>query len=86
MVAFMNAEALGLTLETGIVHFFSRSRQELWKKGERSGNILQLKDIFIDCDQDALWVKASPAGPTCHTGAKSCFYRRIVDGQLERIA
>lgn len=82
MVAFMNAEALDLTLETGIAHFYSRSRQKLWKKGESSGNILNVAEMRIDCDQDALWIKAKPAGPTCHTGARSCFYRRIENGQL----
>lgn len=85
MVAFMNDEALHLTLESGDVHFFSRSRQSLWKKGETSGNVLKLVEIRIDCDQDAVWVKANPAGPTCHTGERSCFYRRIEQGRLERI-
>lgn len=82
MVAFMNAQALGLTLETGVVHFYSRSRRALWKKGETSGNILNVVEVRIDCDQDALWVKAKPAGPTCHTGATSCFYRKIENGRL----
>ena len=77
MLAWMNAEALTLTLETGIAHYWSRSRQSLWKKGETSGHMLQVRDIRIDCDQDAVWVKAVPAGPTCHTGARSCFFRRI---------
>ncbi|AMK17828.1 MULTISPECIES: phosphoribosyl-AMP cyclohydrolase [Sphingobium] len=77
MVAHMNEEALGLTLQTGFAHFWSRSRQSLWKKGETSGHMLQVRDIRIDCDQDAVWVKAVPAGPTCHTGARSCFFRRI---------
>ncbi len=83
MVAFMNANALKLTQETGVAHFYSRSRQSLWKKGETSGNILSVSELRIDCDQDAIWVKAKPAGPTCHTGAKSCFYRRIESGLLE---
>ncbi len=87
MVAHMNAEALQLTLDTGEVHFWSRSRASLWKKGESSGNVLKLIELRIDCDQDAVWVIASPAGPTCHTGAPSCFYRRVAgDGSLERIA
>lgn len=85
VVAFMNEEALNLTLESGDVHFFSRSRQALWKKGETSGNFLKLSEIRIDCDQDAVWVKAIPAGPTCHTGVRSCFYRRIDNGKLERV-
>ncbi|MFN3817889.1 phosphoribosyl-AMP cyclohydrolase [Blastomonas sp.] len=87
MIAHMNAQALELTLETGEVHFWSRSRARLWKKGESSGNVLKLVELRIDCDQDAVWVIASPAGPTCHTGAPSCFYRKVTaDGALERIA
>lgn len=77
MVAHMNAEALALTVETGLAHFWSRSRQSLWKKGETSGHMLEVRDIRIDCDQDAVWVKAVPAGPTCHTGARSCFFRHV---------
>lgn len=77
MVAHMNAQALSLTVETGFAHFWSRSRQSLWKKGESSGHMLAVRDIRIDCDQDAVWVKAVPAGPTCHTGAQSCFFRRV---------
>lgn len=77
MVAHMNAQALELTVETGIAHFWSRSRDRLWKKGETSGHMLAVRDIRIDCDQDAVWIKADPAGPTCHTGARSCFYRRV---------
>jgi phosphoribosyl-AMP cyclohydrolase len=73
----MNEQALQLTIQTGFAHFWSRSRQSLWKKGETSGHMLQVRDIRIDCDQDALWVKAVPAGPTCHTGARSCFFRRV---------
>ncbi|WP_373488860.1 phosphoribosyl-AMP cyclohydrolase [Blastomonas sp.] len=87
MVAHMNAEALALTLASGDVHFWSRSRARLWKKGETSGHVLNLVEMRVDCDQDALWVIATPAGPTCHTGAPSCFYRRVsADGALERIA
>lgn len=77
MVAHMNDQALALTVETGLAHFWSRSRQSLWKKGETSGHMLEVRDIRIDCDQDAVWVKAIPAGPTCHTGARSCFFRRV---------
>ena len=77
MVAHMNDQALALTVETGLAHFWSRSRQSLWKKGDTSGNMLEVRDIRIDCDQDAVWVKAVPAGPTCHTGARSCFFRRV---------
>ena len=82
MVAHMNAQALALTIETGLAHFWSRSRKSLWKKGETSGNMLEVRDLLIDCDQDALWVKAVPAGPTCHTGARSCFFRRIEGAAL----
>lgn len=78
MLAWMNAAALELTRSTGIVHFWSRSRQALWKKGETSGNTLAVVELRLDCDQDAILVRATPAGPTCHTGATSCFFH--VDG------
>lgn len=80
MVAHMNDEALKLTLETGIAHYWSRSRQSLWKKGETSGNMQLVQEIRVDCDQDAIWlkVKVQGHGATCHTGRESCFYRRIV--------
>ena len=77
VVAFMNAEAIRLTRETGKVHFWSRSRRALWLKGETSGNFLNVDEILVDCDQDALVIRATPAGPTCHTGEESCFYRRL---------
>ena len=77
MVAHLNAEALALTQATGQVHFWSRSRTRIWRKGEESGNILAVVELRIDCDQDALWIKARPAGPACHTGARSCFYRTV---------
>ena len=80
MVAFMNAEALELTRTTGIAHFWSRSRQQLWKKGETSGNTLAVQEILVDCDQDAIVLRCEPAGPACHTGASSCFYRKL-DGE-----
>ena len=76
MLAWMNAEALRLTRETHVVHFWSRSRQQLWKKGETSGNTLAVVELRIDCDHDAILVRATPAGPTCHTGATSCFFHR----------
>lgn len=79
MVAFMDAEAIAATRETGFAHFHSRSRGKLWKKGETSGDVLQVVEILVDCDQDALLVRALPAGPTCHTGAASCFYR-VLEG------
>lgn len=79
MVAHMNARALELTRETGIAHFWSRSRQSLWKKGETSGETLKVMDILTDCDQDVLLLKAEPQGKgaACHTGRRSCFYRRL---------
>ncbi|MCK0128420.1 phosphoribosyl-AMP cyclohydrolase [Erythrobacter sp. F6033] len=77
VVAFMNAEALAQTRSTGKVHFWSRSRGQLWLKGETSGNFLMVEEIRVDCDQDALVILANPAGPTCHTGSRSCFYRRL---------
>lgn len=85
MVAHMNAEAIGLTRETGIAHFWSRSRGRIWKKGETSGHILTVIEMRIDCDQDAIWMRAQPAGPACHTGETSCFYRRVTPGGLERV-
>ncbi|WP_448664451.1 phosphoribosyl-AMP cyclohydrolase [Sphingomonas sp. CJ20] len=86
MVAHMNAEALAATLETGEATFWSRSRGRLWKKGETSGHVLKVIEARIDCDQDCVWLKVEPAGPACHTGATSCFYRRIQDGRLVRDA
>lgn len=77
MVAWMNQEAFDLTRETGQAHFWSRSRKELWRKGATSGNILTVKSIWIDCDEDTLLIKVHPAGPACHTGNTSCFYREI---------
>ncbi len=84
MVAHMNAEALRLTLETGVAHFRSRSRQSLWKKGETSGETLRVSEILTDCDQDALQLKVHPQGrgAACHTGRRSCFYRRLEAGKL----
>ena len=83
MVAHMNAEAIRLTQETGQAHFWSRSRQAMWRKGETSGNGLALVEMRVDCDQDALLLRVHTAGPACHTGRRSCFYRRIEsDGRL----
>ena len=86
MVAHMNAEALALTLETGVAHYWSRSRNSLWKKGETSGNLQQVVELRTDCDQDAIWLKVKVAGhdATCHTGRRSCFYRTVglVDGKI----
>lgn len=77
MVAWMNAEALRLTRETGEAHFWSRSRRQLWHKGETSGNIMRVRKIMVDCDEDTLLLLVDPAGPACHTGAVSCFYRAL---------
>ena len=87
MFAYMNAQSLKLTQETGLAHFWSRSRQSLWKKGETSGEMLQVVEILTDCDQDVLQVKAEPQGKgvSCHTGRRSCFYRRLEGGKLSFI-
>lgn len=77
MVAYMNKESLRLTLETGYTWFWSRSRQELWNKGATSGNLQKVVEIFSDCDDDTLLVKVIPAGPACHTGNYSCFFKSI---------
>jgi phosphoribosyl-ATP pyrophosphohydrolase/phosphoribosyl-AMP cyclohydrolase len=79
MLAYMNAESLRRTLESGQAWFWSRSRQELWHKGATSGNFLNVKAILKDCDEDALVVKVEPLGPVCHTGERSCFYRALED-------
>jgi phosphoribosyl-AMP cyclohydrolase len=80
MFAFMNEEALAKTQESLVAHFWSRSRGKLWMKGESSGNTLRVVEMLVDCDQDALVLKVEPAGPACHTGQRSCFYR-AVDGK-----
>lgn len=82
MVAHMNAEALRATQTTGEAHFWSRSRQRLWRKGETSGHVLRILEIRIDCDQDAVQLIVEPVGPACHTGARSCFYRRVDGDRL----
>ncbi|MBF2716092.1 phosphoribosyl-AMP cyclohydrolase [Agrobacterium vitis] len=89
MVAHMNAEALALTIETGLAHYYSRSRKSLWKKGESSGNMQSVKEIRVDCDQDAIWLKVEVSGhdATCHTGRRSCFYRsvQLADGEAKMV-
>jgi phosphoribosyl-AMP cyclohydrolase len=80
MVAWMNATSLRLTQETGETHFWSRSRQVLWHKGASSGNRQQVEAIYVDCDADTLLLLVTPAGPACHTGAESCFYRVLSTG------
>ena len=84
MLAWMNAEALRRTLDTREAHYFSRSRQALWKKGETSGQVQTVVEVRIDCDQDAVWLKVRPQGDggACHTGQRSCFYRVVEDGRL----
>ncbi|HRE27619.1 MAG TPA: phosphoribosyl-AMP cyclohydrolase [Anaerolineales bacterium] len=79
MVAWMNAEALALTQQTGEAWFWSRSRQELWHKGATSGNVLRVRQILVDCDGDTLLLKVDAAGPACHTGARSCFFTELAD-------
>ena len=85
MLAHMNADALAKTIETGEAWFWSRSRARLWKKGESSGHVLSVREMRVDCDQDAIWLIVQPAGPACHTGEASCFYRRVDGGGLVRV-
>ena len=82
MVAYMNADTIKQTLETGRATFWSRSRQEVWVKGDTSGNYMYVKEVRVDCDCDCLVVLVNPAGPACHTGNRSCFFRKIEDGKL----
>ena len=77
MLAYMNEEALRLTLKTGEAHFWSRSRQALWHKGATSGNVQRVREVRVDCDADTILLKVDPAGPACHTGETSCFYRTL---------
>lgn len=86
MVAYMNAESLQKTIETGKACFWSRSRQELWLKGETSGNYQLVKEMRIDCDNDTMLLLVEPAGPACHTGRKSCFYHKLIDDNIEEIS
>ena len=85
MVAFMDEEALAKTRETGLAHFYSRSRGRLWLKGETSGHFLRIEELRVDCDQDAMLMLVRPEGPACHTGARSCFYRKLDGEELRRI-
>ena len=85
MLAHMNADALARTMDEGVAWFWSRSRGRLWMKGESSGHVMRVIELRIDCDQDAILIRADPAGPACHTGERSCFYRRIEEnGSLTR--
>ena len=88
MFAWMNAEALALTIETGIGHFWTRSRRKVWKKGEESGNFLRVVQLRTDCDQDVVWlrVQVEGMGIACHTGRRSCFYRAIPTGVRPSVA
>jgi phosphoribosyl-AMP cyclohydrolase / phosphoribosyl-ATP pyrophosphohydrolase len=85
-LAYANEEALQLTVETGEVHLFSRSRNRIWRKGEESGNVLKLRQLRIDCDGDAVLALVEPTGPACHTGERSCFYRDIEGESPEPVA
>ena len=76
-LAYANEESLRLTVETGELHFYSRSREEIWRKGETSGNVLKLRQLRYDCDGDAIVALVEPSGPACHTGERSCFYREL---------
>jgi phosphoribosyl-ATP pyrophosphohydrolase/phosphoribosyl-AMP cyclohydrolase len=86
MLAWMNAEALRLTRDTGVVTFWSRSRKAIWKKGETSGNTLALVDLRLDCDGDAILVRANPAGPTCHTGTRTCWGDDVPASIVDQLA
>lgn len=77
MLAYMNEESLGKTLETGYTHFYSRSRKALWKKGATSGHLQKVKNIFLDCDGDTILVNVEQIGVACHTGAKTCFFKKL---------
>ena len=83
MVAMMDSQAVRLTMETGLAHFWSRSREKLWLKGETSGNLLDVKMIKVDCDGDALLLQVKPHGPACHTGETSCFYSKLENNYVE---
>ena len=84
MLAFMDREAWDMTIRTGYAHYFSRSRDRLWKKGETSGHVQEIREIRVDCDEDSvLLIVRQVGGTACHTGRRSCFYRRLVDGRLE---
>jgi phosphoribosyl-AMP cyclohydrolase len=77
MVAWMNVQSFILTKETGEAHFWSRSRNQLWRKGGTSGNFMHVNNILVDCDEDTLLLKVTPAGPACHTGRRTCFFKQL---------
>ncbi len=85
-LAYVNEESLRLSVETGDLHFYSRSREEIWRKGETSGNFLRLRQLRYDCDGDAIVALVQPTGPACHTGERSCFYRELGDGERAPVA
>ncbi len=85
MQAYMDKEALKRTIETGYAHYYSRSRQKLWLKGEESGHLQKVREVYIDCDGDSILLKVDQTGPACHTGRRSCFYRKVEDGELETV-
>jgi phosphoribosyl-AMP cyclohydrolase / phosphoribosyl-ATP pyrophosphohydrolase len=85
-LAYGNEESLRLTVETGELHFYSRSREEIWRKGETSGNVLKLRQLRYDCDGDAIVALVEPSGPACHTGNRSCFYRQLDGDEPEPVA
>jgi phosphoribosyl-AMP cyclohydrolase len=82
MMAYMNEESLKLTMEKGETYFWSRSRGELWHKGETSGNVQRVVEVRVDCDADTLLIRVHPAGPACHTGHQTCFYRNINESPI----
>lgn len=84
MVAYMNAESLRKSVDTGLTWFWSRSRQKFWQKGETSGHIQHIKDILYDCDQDTLLIKVEQTGPACHTGERTCFFRSFSEQREEK--
>jgi phosphoribosyl-AMP cyclohydrolase len=83
MLAYMNKEALRRTLKTGEAWFWSRSRQELWHKGETSGNIIKVREVWKDCDSDTILIKGKAAGPVCHTGNATCFFQELTEADVE---
>jgi len=83
MTAFMNRESLELTLETGVMHYYSTNRRRLWRKGESSGNTQEVVEVYVDCDGDALLFKVKQKGGACHMGYRSCFYRRLDEDELK---
>jgi len=85
MVAFMNEEAVLRTLTTGLMHYWSRSRNEIWQKGEESGNRQKIQEVYLDCDGDTLLFDVKAEGPACHKGYQSCFYRKIENGKVTKI-